>query len=127
MELATRSRRTREPVAKAVDIGIASIQKNFDVGGRPKWRGLAKSTLRTKRGGSILVGPKARLRNSFRPKATNSGGEAFSNVIYGPRQNFGYPGGPGRGHSFTPARTFVMWQDEDIRDVGEVFARHLWS
>ena len=125
MELATRAQRTKEPVGKGVRVGIASIEKNFDLGGRPPWRGLAASTLKRKKG-SILVGPKARLKNSFKPRATNSEGEATSNVIYGPRQNFGFPGGPGRGHAHTPARAFVLWQEEDIRDISEVFQEHWW-
>ena len=58
-------------------------------------------------------------------KVMTDGVAVGTNVIYGPRQHFGYPGGSGRGRSKTPARPFLMFQDEDIRDIGEIFKRHI--
>ena len=130
VELGTRSRRTRPAMKQAADVVLGSIRKNFEVGGRPRWRGLAKSTLRNRKGGSILV-RSGRLKGSFKPKVGNDETSVSSNVVYGPRQHFGYrPGrgkGGGRGQAPTPARPFATLQDEDVVDIGRIFYRHMFE
>lgn len=105
----------------------ASIERNFQASGRPKkWKPLAESTLERRKGRSpkILI-DSSHLKNSMSDRLTSDGVEVGTNVIYAKRQHFGYPGGSGRGHSKTPARPFMLLQEEDIRDIGEVFKRHI--
>jgi phage gpG-like protein len=106
---------------------LASIRKNFAVGGRPKWTPLAASTRRRKKGGGILIGESKKLSGGFKPVKKGNSVSVENDVIYGPRQNFGYKGGTGRGHSKTPARRFVMFQPEDIDDIGKIFRQHIAS
>lgn len=110
---------------------VGSIEKNFrEQGGPVKWKGLAASTLSRRRRGRGRGGPQilidtARLKNSIGYRLVNAGVEIGTNVVYAPRQHFGYPGGKGRGHSRTPARPFLMVQPEDVKEIGEIFKRHV--
>lgn len=108
---------------------LGSIDKNFQAEGRPvKWQKLADSTKARRRGKQPkILTDTARLRRSHNYRITGEGAEIGTNVIYGPRQHFGYPGGKGRGRSKTPARPFLMFQEEDIREIGEIFKRHVRS
>lgn len=97
---------------------IGSVARTFRAGGRPKWTGLAASTIAARRrgkgkGGVKILIDSATLMNSMSSIATANEVSAGTNMIYGPRQHFGYPGGSGRGHSRTPARPFLVFQDED--------------
>lgn len=63
--------------------------------------------------------------NSFKPFVSRSSAGQRSSTVYGPRQNFGYKGGPGRGHSPTPAREFALFQREDAVQIGDIFLNHV--
>lgn len=110
---------------------LGSIEKNFRAQGRPeKWVGLSEATKNRRRkgrgkGGAKILIDTARLKNSHSMRLTSEGVEVGTNVVYAPRQHFGYPGGAGRGHSKTPARPFLMFQDEDIVEIGNIFKRHI--
>lgn len=112
---------------------IGSIQRNFSAQGRPKkWQGLAASTIRQRRrgkgkGGVKILMDKGQLRNSFAMRVRRSETEVGTNMVQAKRQHFGYPGGSGRGHSRTPARPYVMFQDEDYDAIGRIFGRHIRS
>lgn len=108
---------------------LGSIDKNFAAEGRPKkWQGLADSTKAQRRGKSPkILTDTARMRRSHSYRVTSAGAEIGTNAVQGPRQHFGYPGGKGRGRSKTPARPFLMFQEEDIREIGEIFKRHVRS
>lgn len=130
-QLATDTKHVERPLRAAGALMLSSIEKNFKAQGRPvKWRALKSSTLaqrrkgRGKGRGQILI-DRAHLKNSHTMKVFTDGVAVGTNVIYGPRHHFGYKGGTGRGRSKTPARPFLMFQDEDIRDIGEVFRRHI--
>ena len=63
--LAGMIRRTKNPrgaLEIIAETGLASIQRNFEVGGRPGWRALAEATLKRKRRrGKILIQEKRLL------------------------------------------------------------------
>lgn len=123
-----RARDRKRAMRKAADLMVESVQRNFDEGGRPRWQAHAESTRRRLVGPQRVLYRSGALRGSFKPTATNDEASADSSTAYGARHHFGYPGGPGRGHSRTPARPFALLQDEDAPTIGErVFMRHLFG
>lgn len=110
---------------------LGSIEKNFREQGRPqKWQRLASGTLSRRRkgkgrGSSRILIDSARLKNSIGSRLVTAGVEIGTNVKYAARQHFGYPRGKGRGHSRTPARSFLIVQSEDVKEIGDIFARHI--
>ena len=130
-KMATDAQRVERPLRAAGELMRRSIEQNFRAQGRPaKWQALAPSTRARRRRGRGRGGPQilidtARLKNSIGYCVMTEGVEVGTNVRYAPRQHFGYPGGKGRGRSKTPARPFLMVQDEDIPAIGEIFKRHL--
>ena len=113
---------------------LGSVERNFKAQGRPqKWQALAPSTLAQRRkgkgkGGAQILIDTARMKNSVTSanamNLTSSGFSIGTNVIYAPRQHFGYPGGAGRGRSKTPARPFLLFQSEDKDAIYTIFNRH---
>ena len=129
-KLATDTRHIEKPLKTVGTYMLGSIEKNFKAGGRPnRWQKLSAGTIarrRNKKKNSIkILVDTARLKNSHQFRLVSDGVQIGTNVIYGPRQHFGYPGSSGRGHSKTPARPFLMFQEEDIREIGEIFTRHI--
>lgn len=130
-KLATDARHVEAPLKAAGAVMLSSVEQNFREGGRPqRWQGLADSTLGRRRRGRGRGGPRvlidtARLKNSMSYRLVQGGIEVGTNVIYARRHHFGYEGGEGRGRSETPARPFLLIHDEDIRDIGEIFQRHV--
>lgn len=130
-KLATDTRDVEAPLKAAGAVMVGSVEQNFRAGGRPQtWEGLADSTLRRRRRGRGRGGPRvlvdtARLKNSISYRLVQGGIEVGTNVIYARRHHFGYEGGEGRGRSATPARAFLLIHDDDIRDIGEIFQRHV--
>lgn len=104
-----------------------SIDKNFQAEGRPeKWTPLSQKTTARRRGKTHkILTDTARLRRSMNYKISGDESHIGTNTIYGPRQHFGYEGGTGRGRSKTPARSFLMFQEEDVREIGEIYKRHI--
>ncbi len=130
--LATDTRHVEKPLKASGTYMLGSIEKNFKAGGRPnKWAPLSAGTIagrRNKRKSSIkILVDRGRLKNSHSMRLVSKGVQVGTNIVYAPRQHFGYPGGEGRGRSKTSARPFVMFQQEDIREIGEIFARHVRS
>lgn len=141
-QLKSDTRNTERAMVEAGAYMLGSIEDNFRAQGRPqKWQGLAASTLaqRTRRGqrrrkknrptGSpqILI-DKGRMKNQIGFKVIGGGvGVAVGlNAKQAARQHFGYPGGSGRGHSRTPARAFLMFQQRDLEYIAEkIFRRHI--
>lgn len=129
--LAADARNTERPRRAAGEVLRRSAEQNFRAQGRPqRWQGLADSTLSRRRRGRGRGGPQilidtARLKNSISYRLVSEGVEVGTNVVYAPRQHFGFPGGPGRGHSRTPARPFLVVQDEDIETIAGIFRRHI--
>jgi phage virion morphogenesis protein len=119
------------PMKAAGTYMIGSIVRNFNAGGRPKkWQKLAASTVRQRRRGKGRGGIKVlvnmgQLRNSHSMRLRGDGVEVGTNMVQAKRQHFGYHGGKGRGRSKTPARPFVMFQEEDPDAIGQIFMRHI--
>lgn len=128
--LVTDTRHVEKPLKAAGTYMLGSIEKNFKASGRPnRWAALSSGTIagrRNKKKSSIkILIDTGRLKNSHSMKTVSEGVQIGTNVIYAPRQHFGYSGGSGRGHAKTPARPFLMFQEEDIREIGEIFSRHV--
>lgn len=120
-----RARDPRPALEEAAEIEGESIRRNFEAGGRPRWQPHAESTRRSAYGPSRLLIREGALMDSFKPFVTRRSAAQRSRTIYGPRQNYGYPGRPGRGHSRTPARRFALFQPEDVRQIGGVLLHHV--
>lgn len=120
-----------KPMKAAGQHMVGSIVKNFNSSGRPKkWQKLAPSTVAGRRkgkgrGGLKILIDKGQLRNSHSIRLRSDGVEVGTNMVQAKRQHFGYPGGSGRGHAKTPARPFVMFQDEDPEAIGRIFSQHI--
>lgn len=131
--LAADVRDTERPLKAAGEVLRRSVEQNFRAQGRPtRWPGLAASTISRRRrgrgrgrGGPQILVDTARLKNSIGYRVVTEGVEVGTNVRYGRRQHFGYPGGVGRGRSKTPARPFLVVQDEDIETIAGIFRRHV--
>lgn len=130
-KLATDTRHIEQPL-KAVGVYmVGSVERNFQAQGRPqKWQGLAASTMRRRRKGrgrgtSRILIDTAGMKNAVDYRVHTGGVEIGLSKVQAARQHFGYPGGPGRGHSKTPARPFLMFQQEDFSEIQGIFKRHL--
>jgi phage virion morphogenesis protein len=135
-ELALDARKVERPLEAIGVYMLGSVEKNFQQQGRPeRWSPLSPRTLAGRRKGRGKGGPKilidmARLKNSMNHKVRigepSSYVEVGTNVIYGPRHHFGYKGEKkGRGQAKTPARPFLLIQEEDNQKIEEIFNRHL--
>lgn len=133
-EMATDTRQVEAPLRAIGAYMLDSIERNFR---EQRWQALAPSTIRSRLRGKrhksasgirILIDT-ARLKNSIGFKLVGSGANAGvaigTNVRYARRHQFGYPGGQGRGRARTPARPFLLFQDEDIKEIGEILRRHM--
>ncbi|HDH51237.1 MAG TPA: phage virion morphogenesis protein [Nitrospirae bacterium] len=120
------------PVMEEIgDIGISSIEKNIEAGGRysspeswrgggKKWKPLAPATIkaRSKRGtwpGKILQ-ESGELMASISKAVTNDSVRIGSNKVQAAIMQFG--GKAGRGRKVTiPARPYLVFQPEDIEEM----------
>ena len=119
-----------QPAMEVVgEIGLASFEKNFEVGGRPnKWPELKESTIkeRSRRGkwpGKILVRSGNLKRISYEALAKkviwSASGEEYAAI-----QHFG--GKAGRNHAATiPPRPYLLLQDEDKVEITHVLIDHV--
>lgn len=127
------TRTIERPMKAAGTYMLGSIERNFKAGGRPaKWKPLAASTVRQRRRGGGSGGVKvlvdtAALKNSMSMRVRATETEVGTNMVQAKRQHFGYPGGKGRGHSKTPARPYMLFQNEDTDAIGKIFSRHVRS
>lgn len=154
-QIAGDAKHIRRPLLSAGVYMLGSIERNFQEQGRPvKWTPLSPRTLASRRGarksrkkagtptgrGSRILIDMARLKNSMATKVVDDQGVAVgTNVVYGPRQQFGFKGVPSgkrsktkgllvgwqRGKSYTPARPFLMFQPADIDAICRIFERHI--
>lgn len=141
-QLKSDTRNTERAMAAAGAYTLGSIERTFRAQGRPqKWQKLAASTLaaRSRRnsrrrkanrstGSPQILIDTARMKNQigFKVLGGGVGVEIGLNARQARRQHFGYPGGPGRGHAPTPARPFLLFQQEDLDYIGgTIFRRHI--
>jgi|CXWL01.1.fsa_nt_gi phage virion morphogenesis protein len=127
------SRDIERPIKAGAVYMLGSIERNFKAEGRPKrWTALAESTVRQRRKGKGRGGPKILtnfgvLKGSMSRRIRRTEAEVGTNAVQAKRQHYGYPKKAGRGHSKTPARPFVMFQNEDFDAIGMIFSRHVRS
>lgn len=134
------------PVMRTVaSIMEASVQRNFEEGGRPvKWT----PSKRVRAGGGQTLVDSGRLKNSITSRSTAASAEVGTNVKYAAIHQFGgktkphvikpknkksifFPGAahpvkmvnhPG---SHIPARPFLVIPPEDMEDIKDVLIRYL--
>lgn len=130
------SREIEKPFKASGEYLIGSVKRNFKESGRPeKWKELAPATVKQRRKGKGKGGIKPLidtrdLSNSMAMRVRTTETEVGTNKVQAKRQHFGYKGkkGAGRGHSTTPARPYMMFQDpEDFNAIGQIFMRHIRS
>lgn len=125
------SRDAEKPLKASGVYMLGSIERNFKASGRPaKWKALSEKTLARRkkgkgRGGAKILIDTAQMKNSMAVKVKSTEAQIGTNAIQAKRHHFGYPGGQGRGRSKTPARPFVLIQDEDHDAIAEIFSRHV--
>jgi phage gpG-like protein len=130
-EIATDVTHVERALNAAGEYMIGSVKQTFAAQGRPKkWTPLAPSTLRSRRhgkgrGGSKILIDTAKMMNAVSKQVSTAGVAVGLNADQARRQHSGYPGGPGRGHSHTPARPFLVIQPEDVVKIGSIFERHI--
>ena len=94
------------------EIVHASVMRNFEDEGRPKWQRMAPGG----RSGKLLQ-DSSRLIRSIKPRATSRFAEVCTNVEYAPYHQIGT--------GSIPARPFIMLQDEDMPEIRAAILDHL--
>lgn len=119
-------RNMNEPIIRSIeDVMTDSIQRNFDIGGRPRWAPLAAYTIAKKDSADPLIdtGDLERQATSLDAWTMSFGAEnqaTLDNVDeYGMHQNYGFFNVPFG--SEVPARQWALFQPEDEEDIEEVF------
>jgi len=122
--LKARMEDTRPLMAILGEVGLTSIQRNFEVGGRPaRWKRLADATIKQRQKqnkwpGKILVrkGFSGGMLGDINYKATRDKVVWNSHKIYGAIQHFG--GQAGKNKSSTiPARPYMLLQEQDLNEM----------
>lgn len=105
----------------------ASVQRNFEKGGRPDgWQALSEVTLAKKKGGSTLVGKGfgGGLLGSIHHAADENAVYIGTDKIYGAIHQFG--GKAGRNKKVEiPQREFLVIQDEDVAEIDQLLGDFL--
>ncbi len=132
-QLAARTSNTRPAMLAIAQTLQESIEKNFNVGGRPKWQPLSKSRINQRskvhsRGegkptkatwpGQVLV-DLGLLEDSISSRATNDTAIVGANRDYAAAMQLGVPA------KNIPARPFLAIQPEDIKEAEAILLRHL--
>lgn len=108
------------------EVAHASIQYNFEVGGRPAWKKLSPVTIQLKGHDRILRGRTGNLaRITVKPgPASVQLGTSPASKGYAAIQNFG--GKAGRNRKVTiPARPFMVLQTEDKTEMAAEARKYL--
>lgn len=102
------------------EIAFASVQENFEVGGRPKWQPLAPATIK-KKGHTKPLMASGMLQNITRKVTENSVqiGVQPAAKDYAAIQHFG--GKAGRSRKVTiPARPYMLLHQEDLDEIDQL-------
>lgn len=109
----------REPISAALELVVLpSIRKNFNVGGRPRWRKLSEPYASYRLPRPILVQTQ-NLKNS----ATSRGNWTVTrdSAVMTGVDNVPYAGYHQTGTSKMPARPFAVLQPEDVEHIVQIF------
>lgn len=130
-QLATDARHVEKPLKAMGVYSLSSIEKTFRAQGRPKkWQKLASSTVNRRRRGRGRGGPQilidtAAMKNAIGFRVNTEGVEVGLTKKQAKRMHFGFPGKKGRGGAKTPARPFLLLQNEDIPAIGSILKKHI--
>lgn len=118
------------PMKQAAILMMASIQRNFDSGGRPaSWIPLAPSTLKQKIAKGYSSRPLIRtgaLRQSISSSSERMSMSLGTSIRYGRIHEYG--GFAGRGGSANiPARPYLLFQRQDLDRIKKLIVDHLTS
>ena len=110
-----------EPLTRAVERVVApSIAQNFEVGGRPAWAPLEAGTLDQTTGGSVLIRTGLLRDTASDPQTFTIDGESARIEDLGAAW-YGEIHDNGDGFGVIPARPFLLFQEEDIDAIAEIF------
>ena|SRR3990167_6182410 len=109
------------PLRQAGEYMMGSVRKNFRAGGRPKWRPLAKSTLKRKLSQGLsplpLTGRTGRLQSQITYKIFKNKFSIGTSIPYAPYHQFGTRS--------IPQRKFLIFQDEDLKLIESMILRNI--
>ena len=149
--------RDQRPALEAIgEYGLTSIHKNFVHQGRPRaWKSLSAATLYGRIGGMGAFKATARRKREYSAAGLKKGArrrlagmkililsgrllrsimwriishlvEIGTNLVYARILHKG--GKAGKGHAVTiPPREYVMWQDEDVREIRKILVEHFFG
>lgn len=126
---------TLEPFFDAVEMHmIDSLTQNFESGGRPqKWHPLAPMTIKLK-GSSGILQDKGHLKGSINASNTEKGnlslkiwagekhGLYHQYIDQDPMDQFGMTS---KGKNKMPMRPFILFQDEDIKEIEQILVKFI--
>ncbi len=138
----------RTPLKESGIQMLRSIDNNFKVGGRPnKWRPLAQSTINARRKGKGKGGPQILqdngiLKGSITTRTRKDFVAIGTSIPYAPVHNFGHVFTRARkaklkgksrlrarsstsGIIIIPKRPFILFQEEDKKDIDDIFVKHM--
>ena len=123
-----RARDLTVPMKRAGIYMFGSIQRNFQVGGRPRmWRPLKAATLAAKLRHGWSATPLVRtgqLRRSITPRADRRRMTIGTTVPYARIHQFG--GRTGRRHATTiPARPYLVFQRDDLQVIRQMILDYI--
>lgn len=120
-KLTTKTENLRPLMKNIAGIMMDSVETNFEQEGRPKWQGLAKSTIkqRTKAGtwpGKILQVSQAGLASSITSKYDDNSAMVGTNKVYAAIHQFG--GDAGRNKKVKiPARPYLKLGEKENTEI----------
>lgn len=123
-QLSNDLKKIKVPIARSIEkVMIPSIQQNFNSGGRPSWQPLASYTVEKKGSEDILEETQdlKRAAGSLRSWRITDDTASLDEVPeYGIYHNTGYFNVPF--NTRVPARVWALYQDDDVDNIGDVFA-----
>ncbi|HEX8177859.1 MAG TPA: hypothetical protein VF543_22410 [Pyrinomonadaceae bacterium] len=111
-----------KPLKDSADHQLDSLDKNFDVGGRPRWQPLGANTLRRKKGS--ILDESGDMRGANKPEMEGSGWSIINTDWKAP---FHLTGTEVDGEEHIPARNWLVYQPEDVTTIGSLFMDHIFS
>jgi phage gpG-like protein len=103
---------------EAADLALRSVDKNFEVGGRPAWTPHAPATLRQMIGPRRLLIESGALRDSMKKKVGATSASVFPTDKKAAWHQFGTEV---HGKPHIPPRPFLLLQAEDVPAIGDRF------
>lgn len=125
-QIAQASANLRPVMGAVAEVMYAAVDENFARGGRPRWLGLAASTLRRnpdRRGGQVLVS-NGTLYSSISQYSDDSTAVVGPKSKYAAIHQFGGMAGRGRKTSI-PARPYLALQQEDLDEIEATVSDYL--